>query len=251
MILFVLLLIYTAFAQRNSEFRTTWVVSWDLVSQNYSVDANKALCKKILDNHVKANMNAVLWHARQSGTAYYDSNIEPWGKYAGYKYPGYDIFKYAVQQAHFKGLEIHAWVNAFHCSSTKPGTPAAEHPEWVCTNEDGEFMTSYRCLSPGIPAVREYLTQVAMEIVKKYDIDGIHFDFVRWNEYDEDDMTPGLFKIAEEQIFDGQISEDRIRRLNATGTKRFIYDAEHPANGGIPDGFPPGMIGGDGALLNL
>jgi uncharacterized lipoprotein YddW (UPF0748 family) len=234
---FLLLLVSTAFTQKNTEFRATWLVTWDLVNSNNSVDANKALCRRILDNHEKANMNAVLWHARQSGTAYYDSDIEPWGHYAGGSNPGYDIFEYAVQQAHNRNMEIHAWINVFHCSSTQPGTPAAEHPEWVCTNEDGIFMTKYRCLSPGLPEVREYLTRITMEVVRKYDVDGIHFDFVRWNEYDEDDMQPGLAKIAENKILDGQVSEDRINRLNTLGTKRFIYDSQHPANGGIPDGF--------------
>ena len=247
-ILFALLLTTQIFAQKNSEFRTTWVVSWNLVNQYNGVEENKALCRKILDNHVKANMNAVLWHARQSGTAYYDSDIEPWGYYAGYKKPGYDIFEYAVQQAHFRGLEIHAWVNVFHCSSTKPGTPAAEHPEWVCTDQNGVFMTvndkgnSIRCISPGIDSVRVYLARVAMEIVRKYDIDGIHFDFVRWN---ESTYHPSLNQInsnfSSESIgnfvLDGMITEKQIEQLNENPTLRYIYDTEHPYNSGVPDGF--------------
>ena len=233
----LIMLVSSLFANPNEEFRATWIISWDLVKEGNDVAANKALCRAIMDRHAKANMNAVLWQARQSGTAYYDSDIEPWGYYTGNSYPGYDIFEYAVQEAHRRGLEMHAWINIFHCSSTVPGAPAAEHPEWVCTNEDGEFMTKYRCLSPGLAPVREYLVKVVMEVVRKYDIDGIHFDFVRWNEYDEDDMQAALSKEAEHPALDGFASDDRIQRLNSMPSKRYIYDVEHPASGGIPDGF--------------
>lgn len=224
-------------AQSNSEFRATWVISWDLVNRYQSVEENKELCRKILDNHKKANMNAVLWQVRQSGTAYYKSSFEPWGYYAGGTNPGYDIFDYAVTEAHKRNLEIHAWFNVFHCSSIVYGAPAAVHPEWVCTNQNGEFMTNNRCLSPGIPEVRDYLIRVAMEIVRKYDIDGLHMDFVRWNEYTEDDMRTALPKEAELQVLDGHITQEQIDRLNDTGTLRYIYDVQHPYNGGVPSGF--------------
>ena len=182
------------FAQPNTEFRSTWVISWDLVNRYLNVDGNKELCRDIMDNHARANMNAVIWQARQSGTAYYKSSYEPWGYYTGGTNPGYDILEYAVEQAHKRNMELHAWFNVFHCSSVVFGAPASKHPEWVCTNKYGEFMTNHRCLSPGIPEVREYLINVAMEIVRKYDIDGLHLDFVRWNEYTEDDMTSALTK---------------------------------------------------------
>ncbi len=234
----VLLIAAQLSAQPNAEFRATWIVTWDLVNSYNDVSQNQALCRQILDNHLKANMNAILWQVRQSGTAYYDSDFEPWGSYAGHQYPGYDIFDYAVQNAQQRGMEIHAWFNVFHCSSREPGTPAAEHPEWVCTNQDGKFMTAYRCLSPGLSAVREYLIKVALEVVRKYDIDGLHLDFVRWNEYDEDDMPSGLMKPNdEEKLIDGLISEDRIQRINSLGSKRYIYDVEHPYNQGVPEGF--------------
>ena len=225
-------------AGSNSEFRATWVITWDHIDRYKSVEQNKANVRRIMDNHVKANMNAVLWQARQSGTAYYNSNIEPWGYYAGGRYPGYDPLAYAIEQAHRRGLELHAWVNVFHTSSMEPGTPAYEHPEWVCTNRDGVFMTKHRCLSPGIEAVREYTVNVIMEIVQNYDVDGIHLDFVRWNEYDEDDMQQELTTEQEISVLDGQFIAKKLRkRLDPTGSKRFIFDSEHPFSAGVPAGF--------------
>ena len=126
---------------------------------------------------------------RQSGTAYYDSDYEPWGYYAGYSDPGYDPLQYVIEQAHIRGIEVHAWFNVFSAASTAAGTPAAEHPDWVCRDGNGNPMTSHRALSPGLAAVREYTMDVAMEIVNNYDIDGIHLDYIRWNEFDTGDMA--------------------------------------------------------------
>ena len=164
--IFLGMLMPQLFAQRNNEFRATWVITWEIYSPSASESAIKANIRKILDNHVKANMNAVLWQVRQSGTSYYQSSYEPWGYYLGNRNPGFDPFAYAIEQAHARGLEVHAWVNCFHTSSMEPGAPAYEHPEWVCTNQDGEFMTSRRCLSPGLAEVRQYTVNVFREIVK-------------------------------------------------------------------------------------
>ncbi|MCK5738206.1 family 10 glycosylhydrolase [bacterium] len=239
LILFLFLSTF-AYGQSNTEFRSTWVISWDLVKRGATEKSSKALVRKIMDNHKAANMNAVIWHARQGGTVYYESEIEPWGYYSGYTDPGFDLMAYAIQEAHKRGLEFHAWFNVFHCSSTHEGAPAAEHPEWVCTNSAGTFMTSHRNISPGIPAVRSYLVSLVAEINRKYDIDGIHFDYVRWNEFDTGDMASPLSEEEELRTFDGKDLLEKMKSLSkpsSTTATRFIYDAEHPASGGVPDGF--------------
>jgi uncharacterized lipoprotein YddW (UPF0748 family) len=226
-------------AAPNQEFRATWVVTYQHISEG-SVEQNQARVRQILDNHVKANMNAVIWQVRQSGTVYYPSSYEPWGKYSGYQDPGYDHLAYAIAEAHKRGLEFHAWINVFQASDTSPGTPAAEHPEWICRDGNGLPMTSYICLSPGLAAVREYTINVAMEIVRNYDIDGLHLDYVRWNEFDNSDLSKTLAKRAETQIpIDGMISEEQIDRLaKITQVNRYLYDVEHPYSAGIPDSLP-------------
>ncbi len=226
-------------AKNNQEFRAVWVVTWEYINPNWSASQNKAQIRKILDNLKKAHFNAVLWQVRQSGTAYYPSSYEPWGYYANYhSNPGFDPLAYALKEAHKRGLEFHAWFNTYHVASTYPGTPAAEHPEWICTNEDGQFMTAHRCVSPGLDAVRAYTIQVAMEIVRKYDIDGLHLDFVRWNEYTEDDMKNAPSLLEQVKEMDGMIPQSRIDQLEKTnGSKRYIYDVQHPAKEGVPAGF--------------
>ena len=243
--LFVFILAFSmsmpALAQRNNqEFRAVWVITWEYINPGWSASKIKYRIRTILDNVKAANMNAVLWQVRQSGTVYFNSSYEPWGYYSNYyNYPGFDPLEYAIQEAHKRGLELHAWFNTFQTYSTHPGTPAYEHPEWVNTNEDGQFMPKYKCVSPGLEAVREYTVKVAMEIVRNYDIDGLHLDYVRWNEFTDDDMASApASEIEQMKRMDGMITEEQFNKLMSPESgKRYIYDVEHPASGGVPAGF--------------
>jgi len=222
----------------NQEFRATWVVTWEHISSGSTAAENMARVDKILDNHQKANMNAVLFQVRQSGTAYYNSSFEPWGSYAGYSDPGYDPLAYVVQEAHKRGMEVHAWFNVFQTSSTIDGTPVAEHPEWVCRDASGNAMTDSRCISPGLEAVRDYTVNVAMEIVNNYDIDGLHLDYVRWNEYSSSKISKSYARQAEEENWlDGMITDEQIEDLKSNKGSRYLYDVDHPYSAGVPTGF--------------
>ena len=222
----------------NDEFRSTWVITWEHISGSSSVAANQARVRQIMDDHVAAHMNAVLWQVRQSGTAYYNSSFEPWGYYAGGSNPGYDPLQYAIEQAHARGLELHAWFNTFQAASTVPGTPSAEHPEWVCRDQNDIPMPSYRALSPGMPEVRDYLVDVAMEVVNNYDIDGLHLDYVRWNEYSDlllsrQDTDP----VEQISTLDEMPDEETILALQNPQSGRYLYDVDHPYSAGVPAGY--------------
>lgn len=222
----------------NTEFRATWVITWHLISSGETVEQGKARIRNILDNHKEAGMNAVLWHVRQGGTAYFDSNYEPWGRYAGGSYPGFDPLAYAVEEAHKRGMEIHAWFNTFQTSSLVSGAPAYEHPEWVCRDQNGNPMTSDRAISPGMPAVREYTLKVAMEVVNNYDVDGIHFDYVRWNEYSSSKTSQDWAAYVEKNnLPDGVPPQDVIDDLTANKAGRYLYDVDHPYSAGVPSGY--------------
>ncbi|MBT3229550.1 MAG: family 10 glycosylhydrolase [Candidatus Marinimicrobia bacterium] len=222
----------------NDEWRATWVITWEHISSGSTIAQNQARVRQILDNHVDANMNAVLWQARQGGTAYYNSSFEPWGYYAGGSDPGYDPLEYAIEQAHSRGLELHAWFNTFQAASTAPGTPAGDHPEWVCRDQSNIAMPSSRALSPGLPEVRDYLVDVAMEIVNNYDIDGIHLDYVRWNEYSDLALRQqALDPIEEISQLDQVPNEAMLLNLLDPQSGRYLYDVDHPYSGGIPAGY--------------
>lgn len=222
--------------QANNEFRATWVITWEHIDQNKNPGQNMEKIRKIMEDHKAANMNAVIFQVRQSGTAYYQSSYEPWGYYAGYQYPGYDPLEYAIEEAHKRGLELHAWFNVFQTSSTYPDTPASEHPEWICRDQNGITMTSYRSVSPGLEEVRNYTINVAMEIVRNYDIDGLHLDYIRWNEH-TNTARQIVEPIMELQRKDGMISNQDLQNLNNNPSGRYLYDYSHPFSSGIPDNF--------------
>ena len=220
----------------NEEFRATWVITWDHIDRNKNTAENISHLQQIINDHKTANMNAILFQVRQSGTAYYSSAYEPWGYYAGYQDPGYDPLTKAIELAHEKGMEVHAWFNVFQTSSTRPGSPAYEHPEWICRDQNGTAMSSYRSLSPGLPAVREYTIKIAMEIVNNYDIDGLHLDYVRWNEH-TNSIRQSLDAESEIAGLDGIISEEILSQLTQNPSGRYLYDYLHPYSGGIPSGY--------------
>ncbi len=221
----------------NDEWRATWVITWEHINSSSTVAQNQARVRQIMDDHVDANMNAVLWQARQGGTAYYNSSFEPWGPYAGSSDPGYDPLAYAIEQAHLRGLELHAWFNTFQAASIEPGTPAGDNPDWVCRDESGIPMPSSRALSPGMPEVRDYLVEVAMEIVNNYDVDGLHLDYVRWNEYSNlalrDKVSDPLAEISQLD----QVPDMAIMETLDPQSGRYLYDIDHPYSEGVPSGY--------------
>jgi uncharacterized lipoprotein YddW (UPF0748 family) len=226
------------FAEENEEFRAVWVITWEHISSSRTAEENKAQVRKILDDVKKANMNAVLWQARQGGTAYYNSSYEPWGYYAGGTYPGYDPLAYAIEEGHKRGIEVHAWFNVFAASSTLPGTPAGDNPQWICRDQAGIPMSSSIALSPGLDTVRAYTINVAMEIVRNYDIDGLHLDYVRWNEYSNSKESKVYAEFAEKNnLLDGMITDEQILDLENNKAGRYLYDIDHPYSGGVPSGF--------------
>ncbi len=238
------------FAGNNREWRAIWSITWNQFSASASANELKARARDILDKHVEAGMNAVLWQVRQGGTVYYPSAIEPWGPYIGYSDPGYDPLEYAIEEAHKRGLELHAWFNTFHCSSDYAGTPAVVHPEWVCRDGYGHPMGSYESLSPGLKEVRDYTVNLVAEIASNYDVDGIHFDYVRWNEYDnteasvlfaqyaeENNLPDGIYPPGMEEYLEKRESDSQSNRapLAPASSNYYIFDVEHPESAGIPD----------------
>ena len=233
-------------AANNQEFRSAWVVTWEYLDANLTTKQAQDKIRKIMDNMKEANMNAVIWQVRQSGTAYYQSSYEPWGYYAGHdgkrhESPGFDPLAFAIQEAHKRGMELHAWFNTFQTSSDYDGTPAVLHPEWISTLGNGTPMPKHESLSPGLQEVRDYTLNVAMEIVNNYDIDGFHMDYIRWNEYDTgniNSLQKETNRPSEESAVDGMFTPEEMNTLSKTASgDRYIYDLKHLANGGIPSGY--------------
>jgi uncharacterized lipoprotein YddW (UPF0748 family) len=139
--------------------------------------------RKIVRDVKAAHCNTILFQVRARGDAYYRSSYEPWAEnLTGTlgKNPGWDPLEFLLDEAHKAGIEVHAWFNVYKIRGPSPvGQSVPLHPAlrfaaWVHT-VDGEGW-----IDPGVPEVREYLLRVAMELVQRYAVDGIHFDFIRY-----------------------------------------------------------------------
>ncbi|HJE61137.1 MAG TPA: family 10 glycosylhydrolase [Nocardiopsis listeri] len=145
-----------------------------------SADEQKAELDAWLDDSVEMGLNAVFLHARPTADAVYDSELEPWARYLTGEQggdPGYDPLEYAVEEAHERGLELHAWFNPYRVGLQDPDVenladdhPVEQNPEWLV-----DFGTE-AYVDPGNPEVREWVTEVIMDVVDRYDVDGMHFD---------------------------------------------------------------------------
>ena len=135
----------------------------------------------ILNRAVALNMNAIIFQIRPGADALYLSRIEPWAEFLAGQMgvppqPAYDPLKFAIQEAHKRGLELHAWFNPYRArysgakSDISATHIAAQRPELV--RKYGSFLW----MDPGDPAVRKRTTDVIVDVVKRYDVDGVHID---------------------------------------------------------------------------
>jgi uncharacterized lipoprotein YddW (UPF0748 family) len=141
----------------------------------------KAELIALLDRAAALHFNAVFFQVRSSCDAMYDSKIDPWsefltGRMGQAPSPFYDPLAFAVSEAHKRGLELHAWINPYRVRSRDLNTPAASTHISVRRPELVRAYGHYLWLDPTEEATRDYLLSVIMDIVRRYDIDGVHFD---------------------------------------------------------------------------
>lgn len=166
------------------EFRGVWVATVSNIDwpsrPGLTANQQKAEFIGLLEQHKKNGMNAVILQVRPSADAFYAKSREPWsqwlmGRQGVAPAEGYDPLEFAIKEAHFRGMELHAWFNPYRATSSSRSYVSPQHstekrPEWFFT------YAGKKQFDPGIPEVREYIVQVILDVVKGYDVDGIHFD---------------------------------------------------------------------------
>ena len=168
------------------EFRGAWIatvtnIDWPS-SNGLTTAAQQTELTTLLDELKAAGFNAVIFQVRTECDAFYNSPYEPWsywltGKQGAAPLPYYDPLQFAVQEAHKRGMEIHAWFNPYRAirpSSYQRDTThvSVRHPDWLLNFPS----ISTQILNPGLPQVRDYVATVVSDIIRRYDIDGIHAD---------------------------------------------------------------------------
>ncbi len=168
--------------QPKREFRGAWmhtVFQGQYHDQN--TEQNKAYLRAQLDSLQRAGVNAVLFQVRPCADAFYPSELEPWSRFltdgGAAPQPYWDPLQFMIDEAHARGMELHAWLNPYRVTAAKGHTPAPSHlyykePQRFVTYEgDGKIY-----FDPGMPENRKFIEQVVMDIVGRYDVDAIHFD---------------------------------------------------------------------------
>jgi len=172
----------------SREFRAAWVTpiedrgfrDWPS-APGLSPDSQRAELRTLLDSAAVIGLNAVILHVRLAGDAMYPTKYAPWsalltGTSGEAPRPAYDPLAYAVEQAHARGLQLHAWFNPFRAVlPTVKGKLAKTHvtrthPEWI------RKYGSQTWIDPGDPAARKFVLETILDVVKRYDIDGVHLD---------------------------------------------------------------------------
>ena len=235
------------------EFRAVWVatvanIDWPS-RPGLPVSQQKAELIKIMDTAASLKLNAVIFQVRPACDALYASKIEPWSEYltgvsGQAPKPFYDPLEMAVAEAHKRGMELHAWFNPYRARhpSAKSPIPSGH----VSKKLPGIVRTYGRhlWLDPTDPGTRKHSLAVIMDVVKRYDVDGIHLDdyFYPYQERDAGGRTidfPDDGPWRTYRAAGGAMARDDWRRDAVNRFIREIYEAKQAVKPWVKFGISP------------
>jgi uncharacterized lipoprotein YddW (UPF0748 family) len=167
------------------EFRGVWVATVDNIDwpsrPGLPTDSAQAELLTILDRAQALHLNAVVFQVRPSADALYASSLEPWSAYLTGRQgrapsPSWDPLAFAVREAHARGLELHAWFNPYRAKHPAETTPTASTHVSRARPAVVKRYGAYLWMDPGERWVRERTTAVILDVVRRYDVDGVHID---------------------------------------------------------------------------
>jgi uncharacterized lipoprotein YddW (UPF0748 family) len=168
--------------QLAREFRGAWIASVHNIdwpsAKGLSSASQQAELRKILDQVAALKMNAVIFQVRPHCDALYASSIEPWSPWLTGtmgRSPGYDPLAFCIQEAHARGIEVHAWFNPFRALSNASHPVSGNHICSTMPQITKRYGSMVWC-DPAHPDTRSRALSVIMDVVRRYDIDGVHLD---------------------------------------------------------------------------
>jgi len=217
-IILLYFLSYIAIHSQVNEIRAIWIATnhrLDWPPPTFNIEVQKEALKEIFDSVKSKNLNTIYFQVRSNGTVLFKSSFEPFSLYIdGKGGMPYDPLQFAIEEAHKRGLEIHAWINTVQVFAgselnviNNPNHIIQKKPEWIV--EDIKNNSKSYWLNPGLLEVREYLSNLIKELVENYDVDGVHLDYIRYpGKNFNDDSTF--------QLYGKNLSRDEWRRKNIT-----------------------------------
>ena len=249
------------------EFRGVWVATVDNIDwpsdPGLSTAEQQAEMLAILDRVKELNLNAIIFQVRPTADAFYSTEFEPWSAYLTGTQgkppdPYYDPLSFTIDEAHKRGIEVHAWVNPFR--AYHPTAEAKFDPSHVSQQSFTVEYGTQRWMDPGNPDARAHSLKVIMDIVERYDIDGIHMDDYFYPYPVQDDSGANV-PFPDEPSWrayratNGSISKDEWRRQNVDDLIKSVYDGVKERKPWVKfgispfgiwrPGFPEGIVGFD------
>ena len=158
-----------------------WVTRFDFRTQDD--------VRAVIRNCADLGIDRVMFQVRGNATVFFPSPHEPWAEQLDWKSPGFDPLALAIQEAHARGMQLHAWTNVVPGWWGPTPPSSREHlwnsrPNWFWFDQHGKRQALsekfYVSLNPALPAVREHIVKVLADLVKRYDVDGLHLDYIRF-----------------------------------------------------------------------
>ncbi|WP_431609994.1 glycoside hydrolase family 10 protein [Chryseobacterium sp. 'Rf worker isolate 10'] len=246
------------------EFRGAWIASVANINwpsrNDLTVEQQKAEAISMLDMLKDNNFNAAIFQIRPSADALYTSNIEPWsyfltGETGTAPSPNYDPLQFWIEEAHKRGLELHVWLNPYRAHHTNGGavnslSMANKLSDIVIRLKNGMYW-----FDPANPKTQGHVSNVVKDIVKRYDIDAVHFDdyFYPYATYNKGADFPDNATWNAYVSSGGTLSRADWRRDNVNKFVERIYKEIHAEKNNVrfgispfgiwKPGYPAGVVG--------
>jgi uncharacterized lipoprotein YddW (UPF0748 family) len=231
------------------EMRGIWIatvrnIDWPS-KDTLAAQAQRAELIDIYDRAVAAGFNTVVFQVRPATDAVYRSDLEPWSVLLTGRQgtdPGYDPLEFAVREAHARGLEIHAWINPFRAGNASDTSVLASTHQWNSRRALVRVYGAQLWLDPGEPEAREHSLRVVSDIVRRYDLDGIHMDDYFYPYPVRDSVRGGNLVFPDSASFaksGSSLSIDDWRRENIDRFVERMYRTAHEIKPHIKVGISP------------
>lgn len=230
------------------EMRGLWVatvhnIDWPSPT-GLAADQQRAELDAILDRARATGFNAIFLQVRSAADAMYASPLEPWSAaLTGTQGndPGYDPLAYAVAQAHARGLELHAWINPYRAGNTSDTASLAPNHVFRTRRDLVRVYGGSLWLDPGEPEVQDEVIRVVKDIVRRYDVDGVHADdyFYPYPVKDSSGVTREFPDSASYAKSGSTLPRDDWRRANVDQFVQRLYREVHAVKPTIDVGISP------------
>jgi uncharacterized lipoprotein YddW (UPF0748 family) len=235
------------------EFRAVWVASVRNIDwpskPGLSTQEQKDELIEILDRSAALRLNAVILQVRPAADALYASPYEPWSEYLTGQMgkapdPYYDPLEFAVNEAHRRGLELHAWFNPYRARHPSSRSRASRDHISVTHRSLVKTYGTHLWMDPGERVIREHSIKVVLDVVKRYDIDGVHIDdyFYPYKERDRRGRVidfPDGVSWRRYVRSGGRLARDDWRRANVDSLVKQVYEGIKASKPWVKFGISP------------